>query len=184
MKEPILERYSRTDDGTFVIDIAADRVEDLYSYFDKTSSFLKKDLDQELVDFIVESARELGREPFTIHVSLAVAITDSDKQRLQGSIRHYFLYLRELERRQMRTRARASLVLLVAGLCILTLTVLINQLPDIRDTVVGRVFAEGLTIAAWVSLWEALATFLINWAPHRANLRLYDRIARTAVGFR
>ena len=40
---------------------------------------------------------------------------------------------------------------------------------------------EGLTVAAWVSLWEALATFLIKWMPIRKRLLLYERIATCAI---
>ena len=43
--------------------------------------------------------------------------------------------------------------------------------------------AEGLTIVAWVSLWEALAMFLVNWAPHRRLIRMYERIAKADVRF-
>jgi hypothetical protein len=38
-------------------------------------------------------------------------------------------------------------------------------------------------IAAWVSLWEALAMFLVNWAPHRRLIRMYERIAKADVRF-
>jgi hypothetical protein len=31
-----------------------------------------------------------------------------------------------------------------------------------------------------VSLWEALAMFLVNWAPHRRLIRMYERIAEKA----
>lgn len=183
MQEHILERYSRTENGEFIIDLAAHRMEDLFDFYDRTSSFLKKDLDGQLVDFIVDSAREVGAAPFVIRVSLAVPVAPDQKQRLQASIREYFLYLKDLQRRQIRGRIRSSMVLLLAGLCILTLTVFINKIQGIHDSVIGSVFAEGLTIAAWVSLWEALATFLINWPPLRANVRLYERIATTPVYF-
>jgi hypothetical protein len=34
-----------------------------------------------------------------------------------------------------------------------------------------------------VSLWEALAMFLVNWAPHRRLIRMYERIAKADVRF-
>jgi hypothetical protein len=43
--------------------------------------------------------------------------------------------------------------------------------------------SEGLTVAAWVSLWEALANFLIHWPPHNKELKVYDRLASAAVIF-
>ena len=60
----------------------------------------------------------------------------------------------------------------------------VNRLLPADPGVVGQVCAEGLTVAAWVSMWEALATFLIQWRPYRRDIRLYRRIAGAEVSFR
>jgi hypothetical protein len=78
---------------------------------------------------------------------------------------------------------RISLIFLVIGLAILFLSVWVNQQITDQASVVARVFAEGLTVAAWVSLWEALATFLINWTPYSRQIIMYDRIARAPIAF-
>jgi hypothetical protein len=103
---------------------------------------------------------------------------------VQKSLHNYFLYLRELEARELRRLTRTSLLLLVVGTAILTASVVVNARPSVRDVVLGNVIAQGLTIAAWVALWEALALFLVNWAPHRRLVRMYERIARADVRFR
>ena len=64
------------------------------------------------------------------------------------------------------------------------MSVWVNREIQGSDSVFGRVFAEGLTVAAWVSLWEAVATLLINWAPHRRRIRLYELVAAAPVQFR
>ena len=58
-----------------------------------------------------------------------------------------------------------------------------NQKTETHDLMITRIVTEGLTVAAWVSLWEALATFLINWAPHRRQIGMYRRIAAAPVTF-
>lgn len=183
MKKEILERYERTDSGTVIIDIAAEKVEDLYNNFDKQSNFLKKDLDEELSDYLTDSAKELGKEPFLIRITLASVLDASKAEKVKNSFRNYFLYMKELEKRKMAGMARTSLILLAVGVVILTLSILMNQQNEAWQSVIGSVFAEGLTVAAWVSLWEALATFLIEWIPHKKRLRLYERIARSEVQF-
>ncbi len=183
-KRRILERYAHTDDGRVVIDIAAANIADLYDDFDKHASYLKKELDQELVDYIIDSVREIGRESFLIQVSLAPPMDAAAVCRVQASLHNYFLYLRELEAREMRRLLRTSIILFVVGAALLTASVWLNSRPAVRDVVVGSVIAEGLTIAAWVSLWEALAMFLVNWAPHRRLIRMYERIAKADVQFR
>jgi hypothetical protein len=184
MRKRILERYTRTDDGRVVIDIAAGRIADLYHDFDKHAPYLKKELDEELADYIIDSVREIGREDFLIQVSLATPVDEPAVARVQKSLHNYFLYLRELEARELRRLTRTSLLLFVVGSAILTASVVVNARPSMRDVVLGEVIAEGLTIAAWVALWEALAMFLVNWAPHRRLVRMYERIAKADVRFR
>ena len=47
-----------------------------------------------------------------------------------------------------------------------------------------EVFAGGLTIAAWVSLWEAIALLFLEWQPHRQNIRIFNRIINAPIRFR
>ena len=183
MKKHILDRYSRTDKGEVIIDIAAERVEDLYDDYDKTSPYHKKELYQGLVDYICDSVREIGREPFIIGFRFSSPIEQALVERVQKSICNYFLYLRELEYRELARMTRTSLILLLVGLSLLTLSLWVNRVISENDSVVARVFAEGLTVASWISLWESLATFLINWAPHRRDIKLFERIAGASVVF-
>lgn len=183
MEKNILERYSRTGDGRVIVDIAASRIEELYNNYDRSAPYVKKDLEPELVAYMVDCVRELGKEPFALHVSLDTAVDDEQMSRLKVSINTYFLYLKDLKVRELKDMFRTSFILLVIGVAVLTLSVWLNRLIEANETVVSRVFAEGLTVAAWVSLWEALATFLINWLPHRRQIRLYERIAEAPVVF-
>jgi hypothetical protein len=184
MEKDILGRYARGSDGGVIIDIAANRIEDLYNDYDKSAPYLKKDLEQDLVDYLVDSVREVGKEKFTIRFSIAGTVDQAPMSRVRMSVQKYFFYLKELELRELKRMSRTSLILFIIGIAILTLSVWMNRMFETDETVVREVFAEGLTVAAWVSLWESLATFLINWAPHRRRIRLYERIAEAPVLFR
>lgn len=183
MEKPILERYARGEDGSLVIDVTAGRIEDLYNCYDKSAPYLKKDLEPELVDYLVECVREIGREPFVVRFRLDTSVDGEGMARLKESLGRYFLYLKQVEWRELKSMVRTSLILLAIGVAILTLSVWLHRQVDSHETVVGRVFAEGLTVAAWVSLWESLATFLINWAPHHRKIRVYQRIAAAPLLF-
>lgn len=183
MEKHILERYSRTLDGRVIIDITAEKVEDLYNNFDKSAPYIKQDLEQELVDYIVASVREVGKERFAIRFNFTSAVDDTLTSRVKTSIHKYFIYLKELEMRELKRMFRTSLILFSIGAAILTISVWVNQKVASDTSVIGSVFAEGLTVAAWVSLWEALATFLINWSPHRRQIKLYEHIADAPVLF-
>lgn len=183
MKRQILERYARTHDGKVIIDITAGRVEELYNEFDKHAPYRKKDLDQELVDYIIDSVREINSEDFVIQFRFRRSTEMRLRDRVEASIHNYFLYLKEVEVGGLVNMSRTAAILLSFGIGILVLSVWVNQRIVDQETVVSRVFAEGLTVAAWVALWEALVSFLINWAPTRRKIKRYERIAKAEVIF-
>ena len=183
MKKPILDRYSRTSDNKIILDISAGKVEDLYNDFDKNAPYVKKDLDQDLVEYIIDSVREIGKEDFVIQFRLKSPADTNLTSRVKTSIHNYFLYLKDLEFRELARMKRTSFILLVIGVLILCLSVWINQKIAGYGEIITHVFAEGLNVAAWVSLWNAIATFLINWVTHRKRIIMYEQISKATVLF-
>ena len=59
MKKPIISRYELTEKNEVIIDASVRSVEDLYNNFDRTADYMKKDLDQEFVDYVTECVREI-----------------------------------------------------------------------------------------------------------------------------
>lgn len=184
MKRDVLNRYDRGSDGSILIDVAADRVEDLYSDFDRSAPYIRRDLDQDLVDYLIDCARELENEPFTISFTLANPPDEAGLSRIRGSVNNFFLYLVEVEQLKVRQMVRRSLVLFCIGVAILFVSVWVNRWLGQDRTVVAYVFAEGLIVAAWVALWESLATFVIEWFPRLRNIKLYRRLSAVEPVFR
>jgi hypothetical protein len=180
-KREFLDRYERAADGRLVIDVTAPKVEDLYQFYDRTAPYVKRDLDEDLVDYLIACARELRSEDFIIRLALESSPGEEQLARIRHSVKNFFLYLMDLERDKTRILVRRSFVLLFIGLGILSISVWVNTLLGPGRGVVANVFAEGLTVAAWVSLWESLATFLIDWGPQRRNIKLYRRLADAPV---
>ncbi len=183
MKKAVLDRYERDPEGRLVIDIAAPRLEDLYSDFDRNAPYIRRDLDPSLVDYLIDCVRELAREPFLLRFSLSQPPDESRLLRIRRSVNSYFLYLTETEKNRVMEMFRRAAILFGIGLAILFTSVSVNQWLGEDRSVVANVFAEGLTVAAWVSLWEALAVFLIEWFPHRKNIILYRRLADARLIF-
>lgn len=183
MKQAVFSRYASDFDGCLLIDVTADRVEELYSNFDRNAPFIRRDLDQELVDYLIACAKELSHKSFAIRFTLDHPPDENRLARIRRSVHGYFLYLAELERQKVREMVRRSLILFCIGLAILFVSVWVNKLVGQQRSVVGDVFAEGLTVAAWVSLWEAFATFLIEWFPRRKDILLYHKLADARLVF-
>ncbi|MCK9372709.1 MAG: hypothetical protein M0P91_05885 [Sulfuricurvum sp.] len=183
MKKKIVERYERSENNEIIINISAHKIEDLYDDFDKKSHFLKKDLNRHLVEYIIDSVSEIDGESFLIEFSLEEKSTDEAISRVRNSVKNFFLYIKELKLKKMKEMIRTSIILLFTGLVIAGMSVLMNENEWAKASILGGVIAEGLTVAAWVSLWEALATFLIKWMPYRKKIRLYQKISESKVIF-
>lgn len=179
----ILSRYARAEDGSIIIDVYTDKPEYLYNDFDRKAPYTKKDLDPDFVDYLIGCAKEVGKHPFFIRVNLPYVPTEELASRIRNSIASYFTYLISAEQDDMHKALRTSVIFLATGLGLLVLSVWSHQRFLAPESLVGRVMSEGLTVAAWVSLWEALANFLIQWPPHNREIRLYRRLANASVVF-
>jgi hypothetical protein len=144
---------------------------------------MKKDLEPEFVDYLIACAREIGKNDFVIRINLPSRPTDETATRVTNSIPGYFMYLKQHERASMMRVLRTSIIFLVIGLAILAASVWAHQMFVRGESLISKVLAEGMTIAAWVSIWEALASFLIQWPPRRKELKLYEKLAEAPIGF-
>lgn len=177
----ILERYPRTDDDKLIIDIYAGKPSDIYNEFDKFAPYIKKELEWDLVEYLIDSVQDIGQHEFVIQLRFNEAADETLLTRIRQSISNYFIYLVEREKRELSRLMRTSAVFLIVGLIIMSLSVLFNLQLEQQDDVMTHIFAAGLTVAAWVALWEALAMFLVNWVPHRQRIKQYQRLAHADV---
>jgi len=184
MKKQIISRYETTKNNEVIIDASVRSVEDLYNNFDRTADYSKKDLDQEFVDYVTDCVREIGKRAFVIRISLSTMPDKKVMDRVRRSVRTYFLYLQETERRQLRAMLRRSVVLFVIGLALLVPAIAATRRFSSSEGVLAEVFAQGLTVAAWVSLWEAIANLFIEWFPHRQDIKQYGHVTDAPVMFR
>jgi hypothetical protein len=184
MKKTVIDRYEKTDKNEAVIDVSIPSVDRLYHNFDKTAPYHRKELDEELVDYITECVQELGKYPFIIRISLETMPVSGLMERVQNSINNYYIYLREIEMRSMKRMFRRFGTLFAIGLMLLVLAIIAARRFASGEGVMTEVFVQGLTIAAWISLWESVAGILLEWRPCRENIRLCNRIIAAPVIFR
>lgn len=184
MKKSIISRYERTEKNEVIIDASVRAVEDLYNNFDRTAPYLKKDLDQEFVDYVIECVHEISKSDFVIQISLSNMPDETVMDRVRSSIQTYFQYLQETEKRALGAMFRRSMVLFTIGLMLLVLAIMATRRLSLSESVLAEVFAQGLTVAAWVSLWEAIANLFLEWYPHRQNIKRHSSVINAPVIFR
>lgn len=179
MKKNILDRYDRTTNNEIIIKISTSKFENLYEHFDKSSSFLKKDLSKQLVDYIIESVSEISNEKFIIIFYLEEKIEEKNILQIEESFDNYFYYLEELEKKKMKEQVKNSLIFMLIGVFFITLSIL----SETNQELPYRIVTEGLMVAGWVSMWEAMATILIKWLPLSKKLKLFKKISTSKIKF-
>ena len=184
LKRNVLSRYEQDGEGNIIIDVSTRRVEDLYNDFDKSAPYIRRDLDQDFADYLMGCARELSQVPFVIQFTLESPPDEPRLSRIRRSLNTYFLYLAETEIQKIIQMFRRSAILFAIGLGIMFISVSLNKVLGDDRSVTSNVLVEGLTVAAWVSLWEAIAIFLVEWFPHRRNVALHRRLAHATLTFR
>jgi hypothetical protein len=185
VKKRILDRYEKTADGVIIIDVASEKVEDLYEDFDRIAPYHKKDLDEGLVNYLNDCVREIGRAKFVIRFIFDQPPSEELMRRVCTSMRKFFMYQKELESGAMKKMLRTSLILFFTGIAILGVSLWLNHLfiATGARSFISTFFLEGLTIVAWVSMWEGLATLLLNLVPHLNRIRQYVSIADAHILF-
>lgn len=180
-RKTILDRYPRADDGSIIIEIAAGKIEDIFNNFDKATPYTKKDLDTDFFTYLVDCLREIGNVPFVIQIALDTRPDEGRWRSAIEGIRNYFIYIKELKIRELKMQYRTSSILLALGIAVMILSIWVHRVFGPDSDLFSYVFAEGLTVAAWILMWESLAGLLIQWPPYRRDIRLYKRIAHATI---
>lgn len=183
MGSDIVNRYETYAGKQLAVDVSVGRVEELYEDFDSAASYVRKDLDQDFVDYLIESVRELRNNDFVIRINLPGPVSEKNRQRVGQSIVNYFAYLESVTRQKRQQRIGRSLLMLALGGAFLLLALFFSGFEQGTGEVFHTLIFEGLTIAAWVSMWNAFAYLLFGLAESFGQIRLYRRIAGCEVVF-
>lgn len=182
MTSAALERYARGEHEEVIIDVTTSRIEDLYHDFDKQAPHIRRDLDPQLTDYLYECAQEISGHPFAVRFTFERPLSEADEERLRTSVPKYFTYMASLQQQAIGDMFRRALVFLGVGLILVALSVWVNVTvaaprPGEARSITKEILGEGLTIASWVAMWQALATLLVGWIPRRRDRRVFLRLA-------
>jgi hypothetical protein len=184
MKKIICIKPEVHDQNEAIIDVSVKTAEDLYKNFDQNAPDIPKELNQEFVDHIIESVNEIGENEFLIRITLPNVSDEKEINRMQNSIETYFCNLKDLENNSIETMLSRSFKLFGLGIALLFIAIALHRYFSSNEGFIVQILSGGLTIAALVSLWEAIANILIKWNSHTKNIKLYERVIKAQVIFR
>lgn len=184
IRKRIFERYEKSDHGIYFIDVTLPRVETLFNDFDKKSTYAKKELDEDIVEYLIDSAEDLRKQTYILRFFFEHPITEERQSRVMQSIKNYFSYRKALEERKFNDQIHSSWIHFCIGIFLLLAALWGLKIMSSSTSIVVEIVKEGLIIASWVSMWNAMDTFIVNWRPFRKRTKLFAKIAAADVTFK
>lgn len=170
-----------------VIEVHVAELRQLFDAIDP-SPFRDRDLDPKAEEFIVGWAKELPRD------STLALVVDLDREAglpdeaavLRDAIHEFFRHRAEVYRQRLRELFRRGRTSLMIGLIVLASAIALGDFLArvLKESRIGEILRESLTIGGWVSMWRPLEVFLYDWWPLRNEARLSDRLAAMPVRIR
>lgn len=170
-----------------VIEVHVGELKQLFNAIDP-SPFRDRDLDPKAEEFIVGWAKELPRNsPIALVVDLdRQAGLPDEASVLREAVHEFFRHRAEIYRLRLRELFRLGRTSLAIGLAALAAAIALGDFLSslLKNSRVGEIGRESLTIGGWVSMWRPLEIFLYEWWPLRNEARLSDRLAAMPVRIR
>lgn len=180
----LMERYRR-ENNILCIDVRFHEFKQLYDGRDP-SPFYERDLDEDLVRYLVMSCEEIAHdEPIKI-VMNEVQPTSSlqQKEDFVQALHSYFDHEVRSTDNELKYLFRQGRTSLAFGLSFLILCVFFAIKFVGEITIVSRVIYEGLIIIGWVALWKPINIFLYEWWPFLRKKRVYKLLSNIKIEFK
>ncbi len=147
--------------------------------------FHERDLDSEVVNYIVDWAQEVAPDaPLELVVTVHHAAPPENGAALISDAVHTSFQRRALaKRRALKKLLREGRISLVIGIAFLAAAIFISDYIAglISNENYAWLVQESVVIGGWVALWHPLNIFLYDWWPLRAERRLFERLVRMQV---
>jgi hypothetical protein len=162
------------------------RVQDYTQLFNSLdpSPFLERDLDDDLVDYIVSWAREIPADkPLRLEIQVRQPSQRSDAAEfLRTAVQNHFSNASVLKRNEFRQLLRRGRLSLAIGLLVLATAMLASELvARAGERPLLNYLREGLIIGGWVAMWRPLEILLYDWWPVRAERRVLERLRDATI---
>jgi hypothetical protein len=172
----------RTEGGRVCIDIRLRSIPQLFDGRDP-APFRERDLDEDAVAYIVESAEETPpRSPLKLVIWIADAERLLPDATVVEAIQTHFAYLLGRLRKELRTHVQQGQVKLVLGLVMLATFLTLSRLSAwFAEGTAQQVMQEGFSIVGWVAMWRPIEVLLYDWWPLLRQRRTLQRVADAEV---
>lgn len=176
------DRYE-WDGKEYVISISTNHFRDLFNKFDRTSSFIKRDLDYDFAEYLYESAIDLAGKPFYIRLDLhQEKRSDNLEKKVYQGIDSYFEYeVQKIDRQMGRVIWKIIIHSVIAIGCFFISYILNKYIKTSAFYYI--LFVESIVIAAWVFMWPVFSDFIYKLLNTRKTRKIYNLLIDAPIVF-
>ncbi len=174
--------YKKGEDGAYEILVSLNKYEDIYSDFDP-SPFKKRDIQEDFVDYIWDSALDIPiKEDISVVFLMEENIRDLRKEnQVLKALNNYFEYILNKKKREYHNEKKKSFRYLIIGI-LLAIFVYNDVFSGVK--VWNKIFSEGIMIGTWVFFWEAFYDIFIECQTVRKEIKLAKRFLKIKYVFK
>lgn len=181
MTQKIRKRYKQEEDK-YVIELRLKSARQLFDERDP-APFREKDLDEDLVEYIVTSAQEITTDKVgKIKIHVEENCDAPTQEMVVHSVHDFFQYEAELMTKKIGYTLRVGVKSLFIGLLFLAAAVFTSFIFRSDESSYFRLFIrEGLVLLGWVSMWRPINIFLYEWWPLADLRQLYEKLSKVKI---
>ncbi len=182
MKPVRKKQRHRQIEGKPLIEVRVKEPKQLFDARDP-APFRERDLDDDLAEYILSSAKEIPLStPFIMRFYIShIGEPELDENTIRDGVHEHFRYQVTLRQRELQQFAKRAQLFFVIGSLVLTLCLTIaKQIPASNQTSLA-IIREGLVIFGWVSMWKPIELILFDWYPLFEKLRIYRKITLAPI---
>jgi len=170
--------------GTATLELGIADPMQLFNSMDP-APFHERDLDPEVVDYIVAWAQEVAPSAvlqLVVSVQRA-AVTAQSTDLISDAMHASFQRRAQAKRRALRKLLREGRISLVIGILFLAAAIFVSDFVSglISNENYAWLVQESVVIGGWVALWHPINIFLYDWWPIHSEQRLFERLSRMPV---
>ncbi len=173
-------RY-RIENGKPVVDLKLPGIENIFDNRDP-APFRERDLDPDLVEYLVAAAEDLAGRDFRIAFWLDKPCQPNE---IEPAFHAHFEYeLDRIDRVRKRNRRTGQIALAFAVVLIIALMAVAQVLGRLVQNTIGAGLKEGLMISCWVLMWRPIEVLVYDWIPWRRERRMFHRLLDAPIDVR
>lgn len=173
--------YDKITDS-YQIEMSINNFHELFDEWDG-STIRKKDLDPEMVDYMIEAVRDL---PKNANINIIFTIRNQPKNKELEDIAHiafdqYFNFRIFLNTRKTRRILKTASFYLILGFGFIFSA---YKLGGVIENLSSSILSEGLFIGGWVFIWESMSLIFFKSASIYKESKRFKKIIACKISYK